>query len=114
MNVTGRLKAGMVAAVLAIATALPLVPVPACAQAGGQWKNPQEVYQKICAYCHETGVGPHIRGVFPPKFYVKVVRHGMAAMPAFRPTDIDDAMLQKLAKWLAAPAVHPISDGGHH
>ena len=82
------------------------------AQAAGQWQSPAQVYQKVCAYCHETGVGPHIRGLFPAKFYAQVVRHGMAAMPAFRPTDIDDATLQKLGEWLATPPARAANDRG--
>ncbi len=29
--------------------------------AGFAWKDGAEIYTKICAYCHETHVGPQIR-----------------------------------------------------
>ncbi len=73
------------------------------AEAAGQWKDEQQVWTKICAHCHETGIGPIIKGRgLTPAYYVKVVRYGLRAMPAFRSSDIDDAMLQKLANNLAA------------
>lgn len=73
------------------------------AQAAGQWKDEQQVWQKICSHCHETGIGPIIKGRgLTPAYYVKVVRHGQRAMPAFRSSDIDDATLEKLANSLAA------------
>lgn len=73
------------------------------AQTAGQWKDDQHVWQKICSHCHETGIGPIIKGRgLTPAYYVKVVRNGLRAMPAFRPSDIDDATLEKLANNLAA------------
>nr|WP_294511563.1 cytochrome c [uncultured Rhodopila sp.] len=73
------------------------------AQSAGQWKNPDHLYSKICANCHDTGVGPTIVGRdFKPDHYVTTVRHGSKAMPAFRITEIDDAALLNLAEQLAA------------
>ena len=43
------------------ATASALVAVAnANADSSGKWQNSQEVYNKVCAYCHEANVGPVI------------------------------------------------------
>ncbi len=74
------------------------------------WKNPQEAYTKVCAYCHNTGVGPDsVKIKFTSKQDINIraksiydtVRSGMGAMPAFRQTEIDDKTLKELAKGLA-------------
>ena len=68
----------------------------------GHWKSPEEVYAKNCGLCHDTGVGPVLKGRgLPPEVFVIIVRHGLNAMPAFRKTDIDDAMLDRLADMLS-------------
>jgi 4-cresol dehydrogenase (hydroxylating) cytochrome subunit len=57
-----------------------------------------QVYEKICSYCHETGIGPVIKGRQLPQVYIKhVVRNGNKAMPAFRVSDFDDKALAELA-----------------
>jgi mono/diheme cytochrome c family protein len=71
-----------------------------------KWKNGAEVYDKICAYCHEPHVGtqvaPKIRGRdLPPAYIHTVVRNGNRAMPSFRASEIDDASLAKLAKYIS-------------
>ena len=80
------------------------------AEAGERyWKNGQEVYDKVCAYCHNIGVGPDsVKTVFEgdavearAESIIYVVRHGLNAMPAFRKTEIDDASLHDLAVGLA-------------
>jgi mono/diheme cytochrome c family protein len=89
--------------------------VPANAYSGDTWTNQQQVYAKVCAYCHETGIGPKIKGRKLPAEYVRyTVRHGKQAMPAFRQSDIDDAMLQRVAVMIStspvsAPASAPAS-----
>lgn len=91
---------------LALALAAAVAPNRAAAQAAGQWKDEQHVYAKICANCHETGIGPVIKGRgLPSEYYVHTVRHGMRAMPAFRQTDVEDAMLARLADSLARSVV---------
>lgn len=93
------LRAGLPALMLSAALA---APSPADAQVAGQWQDEQQVYEKICGNCHDTGIGPVIKGrELPPEYYVHTVRHGLRAMPPFRPTDIDDAMLQRLAETLS-------------
>lgn len=66
----------------------------------------QQFYQKVCAKCHEAGIGPVITGRGLPEItYVSIARNGNRAMPAFRVTDIDDATLQQLATYLASTPV---------
>lgn len=77
--------------------------------AESNWKNAQEAYTKVCAYCHNTGVGPDSVKIKFDKdgvdaraqSIVYVVRHGLNAMPSFRKTEIDDKTLQDLAEGLA-------------
>lgn len=66
----------------------------------------QQFYQKVCAKCHEAGIGPVITGRGLPEItYINIARNGNRAMPAFRVTDIDDATLQQLAAYLASTPV---------
>ncbi|MCG7757325.1 MAG: cytochrome c [Nitrosomonas sp.] len=66
------------------------------------WKDGAEIYAKICAYCHEAQVGPQIRNRDLPAAYIRaVVRNGNRAMPAFRPSEIDDESLVKLADFIS-------------
>ena len=89
--------AGMV-----LAASVVLSPGTGWAQAAGQWRDANHVYAKICSNCHEIGVGPVIKGRnLDPEYYQNVVRHGLRAMPAFRPTDVDDAMLRQVAEMLS-------------
>lgn len=61
------------------------------------------VYDKVCRYCHETGVGPVLKGrQLPPEYVQRVVRLGNRAMPSFRATEIDDANLAEVAKLIAS------------
>ncbi len=69
---------------------------------GFAWKDGAEIYAKICAYCHEAHVGPQIRNRELPSEYIRrVVRNGNRAMPAFRPSEIDDESLIKLADFIS-------------
>ena len=69
---------------------------------GFAWKDGAEIYAKICAYCHEAQVGPQIRNRDLSAAYIRaVVRNGNRAMPAFRPSEIDDESLVKLADFIA-------------
>ncbi len=61
------------------------------------------VYEKVCRYCHDAGVGPVIKGrQLPTEYVMRVVRFGNRAMPSFRPTEIDDAALSEVAKLIAS------------
>ena len=71
------------------------------ADANGNWQDGKEVYEKTCAYCHEQGIGPKIKGYGRlPADIIKTVRSGRNAMPAFRRTEIDDAALAKVAEYI--------------
>ena len=66
------------------------------------WKDGAEVYTKVCALCHETKVGPVLRGRdLDPTYIQLIVRHGSRAMPAFRSSEIDDQILEKLAEYIS-------------
>ncbi|NMG53838.1 c-type cytochrome [Aromatoleum aromaticum] len=70
-----------------------------------QWADGAEVYQKVCRYCHEANVGPALKGRELPAEYVqRVVRMGNRAMPAFRPSEIDDALLAEVARLINTSA----------
>lgn len=85
---------------------------PVQAQADGRWRNGEQVYVKVCGYCHDAGVGPALKGRgLPAEAFAPIARHGLSAMPAFRASEIDDQALQALGEYLAqTPA--PQSDGG--
>lgn len=69
------------------------------ADSSGKWQNGQEVYDKVCRYCHEANVGPAIVGRnLPPDYIKNVVRNGNRAMPAFRASEINDATLAEVVK----------------
>lgn len=69
---------------------------------GFVWKDGAEVYAKVCGYCHESNVGPVIRGRDLPPAYIRfVVRNGNRAMPSFRSSEIDDESLAKLAEYIS-------------
>ncbi|MDL1866809.1 cytochrome c [Betaproteobacteria bacterium PRO4] len=69
---------------------------------GFAWKEGAQIYEKICAYCHEANVGPQIRNRDLPAVYVRaIVRNGSRAMPAFRSSEIDDESLAKLADFIS-------------
>ena len=65
----------------------------------GKWQSSQEVYNKVCGYCHEANVGPVITGRnLMPEYISAIVRNGNRAMPAFRESEINDAALAGVAK----------------
>ncbi|MCX7169893.1 MAG: cytochrome c [Proteobacteria bacterium] len=73
----------------------------AWADAAGNWKDGKEVYEKVCAYCHDKGIGPTIKGIgIKSEDIIRTVRSGNKAMPPFRQTEIDEAALAKLAEYL--------------
>jgi 4-cresol dehydrogenase (hydroxylating) cytochrome subunit len=89
---------------------------PLHAQADGRWRDGEQVYVKVCGHCHETGVGPVLKGRgLPAEAFAPIARHGLSAMPAFRAAEIDDQALQALGDYLArtpAPQPAPRTDGG--
>ena len=88
-----------------VAASALLAVASASADSSGKWQNSQEIYDKVCGYCHEVNVGPVIlgRGLLPD--YIKaVVRNGNRAMPAFRESEIDDAALAGVVKLVSTSA----------
>ncbi len=72
------------------------------AEQGFAWKDGAEVYTKVCALCHETNTGPAIRGRGLDPMYIRlIIRNGYRAMPAFRASEIDDEVLEKLAEYIS-------------
>ena len=82
--------------------------VAALVAAGGvqaAWRDGGEVYDKVCRYCHEANVGPVLKGrALPPEYVQRVVRMGNRAMPAFRPSEIDEATLADVARRVSGSA----------
>ncbi|WP_018990241.1 c-type cytochrome [Aromatoleum toluclasticum] len=69
------------------------------------WRDGGEVYDKVCRYCHEANVGPVLKGrALPTEYIQRVVRMGNRAMPAFRPSEIDDATLADVARRVSGSA----------
>ena len=65
-------------------------------------------YAKVCGFCHDAGVGPAILGRELPVAYIdNVVRHGFRAMPSFRSTEIDNAALASVARWVSQSPASP-------
>lgn len=78
-----------------------LAPVTAHAQAAGQWRGGAHVYAKICGKCHDTGIGPVLKGrALPPEYVQMRVRQGFRAMPPFRPSDLNDDELLAVGRYV--------------
>lgn len=79
--------------------ALFCVPAANAEEGTAQWRDADHIYQSICGYCHDEGVGPKIKGrSLPPAYLEYRARNGFLAMPAFRESEIDNADLRKLAE----------------
>ncbi len=93
---TSRGRLAAVAAMCAI-----LFPGLGWAQAAGQWRDAQQMYASTCAYCHGAGVAVELRGSgLPPEYIATVIRNGLRAMPAFRPSDFNDADIAALVEMI--------------
>ena len=83
----------------------------AFADGDGVWKGGANVYEKVCGRCHETGIGPELKGrQLPSPYIVAVARNGLRAMPAWPASFIDDKALQQVADYISqapAPAAKP-------
>lgn len=91
IGLSGRVMGGVLSLACLVSTGI------ARADSSGEWKSGKEVYDKVCGYCHETGVGPAIKGRgAPPEYYRAIVRHGRRAMPQFRAAEISDEVLTKV------------------
>lgn len=75
-------------------------------------RPPAVIYAKVCGYCHGSNVGPVILGRHLQADSTRLlVRTGPRAMPAFRPTEITDAELDSLARWIEVSTVDPKEHG---
>ncbi len=76
-------------------------------------REPEYLYARTCGYCHGHNIAPIIRGRnLPPAVIESIVRSGMGAMPAFKPTEITNTELEALAEWLSQSEVDPEEHGG--
>lgn len=91
-----------------VALPLSLLASPVQAQDGSQWGSGKNLYEKLCALCHDpaVGVGTVIIGRGLPEAYIRyIVRNGLNAMPAFPASYIDDESIAQVTEYLAnAPA----------
>ncbi len=95
MSCSPMLRLAVSCVALAITTA-------AHADNSAQRLDGQNTYNKICAYCHDAGVGPVITGRKLPLEYVRtIVRIGNRAMPSFRESEISDEMLKQVAQLIS-------------
>ncbi|MEO6352753.1 MAG: cytochrome c [Oxalobacteraceae bacterium] len=86
---------------LCIGMPVMLLASAAMADGNGQWLSGQEAYSKVCSFCHDRGIGPVIKGLGKsPDLIQLVVRSGNRAMPPFRQSEIDDATLAKIIKYI--------------
>jgi mono/diheme cytochrome c family protein len=77
----------------------------------------KHIFDRYCAECHAPGIGHpgtqqlgwtrgdknsvlEDRKDLLPAYITLVVRNGLVEMPAFRPTEIDDAQLKQLTEYL--------------
>ena len=85
--------------------------------------GPEDLFVQKCGHCHEAdGWGSrNLAARVPPgeaqlrkrsalsASYVRyAVRYGIGSMPQFTPTDLSDADLEQLAKWLESGAAAPV------
>jgi len=100
---------------VAVVACAVLLPALGWAQAAGQWRDAKQMYTHTCAYCHGAGVAVELRGSgLPPEYIASVIRNGLRAMPAFRPSDFNDADIAALVAMITtsqAPA-SPRPQGG--
>lgn len=98
---------------VALTIALAIIGAGAClAQSASQSRDPNHVYAATCQYCHDTGIGPLLKGAhFPPDRIRLAVRHGHGSMPAFMPSDITETELAALAQMLSESSL-PVAGGG--
>ncbi len=72
------------------------------AQSADDWESGKQIFDNICQHCHTQKVGPVLTGRnLPAVFYTTIARNGLNAMPAFRPTELSDADLEKVGQYLS-------------
>lgn len=85
-----------------VCTALSLsMTFPAHAEEGSGLSVGENVYIKICGYCHDINVGPPLKGrQLHPQYTNNIVRYGLRAMPSFPETYISNEDLKYLGQYL--------------
>jgi cytochrome c553 len=69
---------------------------------------PPPWWTAACTYCHDAQIAPSLLGRhLDPATIVAIVRNGLPAMPAFHRSEISDADLLVLAKWVARQPAPP-------
>ena len=66
-------------------------------------QKPETIWRATCGYCHGSVPGaPELRGIdLPEEVVVTAARQGAPGMPVFHSSEISDADLQALARWIA-------------
>lgn len=94
-----------------VTLAITLLAAAEClAQTPGATRDPNRVYAVTCQYCHDTGIGPPLKGARLASERIRLaVRQGYRSMLAFAPSEITDAELAALVQMLseAAPPAAP-------
>lgn len=92
-------------------TALLLGTAAALGQQAVPQSSPEAIWRSSCSYCHEGGVAQPLLGMHPPvETILQIVRTGIGAMPPFHPSEITQAQLKELARWLHE---HPAPPDAH-
>ncbi len=80
-----------------------LITTNSLAESANEWQSGKQIYKNICGHCHEVGVGPVLSGRgLPAEYFKSMARSGRAGMPAFRPTELSDNDLEKIAAYLVS------------
>jgi len=93
---------GRIQAKIALIATLSIFSTVSFGQAADDWTSGEEIFQKVCQYCHTTGVAVTITGRQLIPAYIKyMVRNGMRAMPPFRQSELSEKDLDKIASYIA-------------
>lgn len=94
-------KSPLIVAV-ALAAALPAFAQKPAPTAPAPMK-PEAIWRATCGYCHGSVPGaPELRGIgLPEDAVVATARQGAPGMPVFHASEINDADLRALARWIA-------------
>jgi len=77
-------------------------------------RSGERIWMETCGYCHETGIGPELRGRHLSFAMIQLwTRHGLRQMPAFSDSAISATELQVLAEWIQHQSA-PTNPGDSH
>lgn len=103
-------RAGELALALLLAG---MVPLPSLAQQSAMvGQSPEAIYNSTCAYCHSRSLPPFpavelLGRQLDPQTIQYIASHGQGAMPAFRFSELSQADLERLGKWIEASPAPP-------